>query len=261
MSVGIAARSAPLYARIAQQIAEDIEAGRYTPGSLLPPEMALCKQFGVSRITLRAALKELQLNGMVSRRAGVGTRVEAGGSREHFVLESKSLEELIQFTEELTVKVIQVDVVNCDAVLAAELGCDIGEKFTRIQNLRSPKQGPAVCLSTHYVPNLDPGQAKAFNGRFGSLATMVEHAQGASIESIRQSMDAERLNARQAKLLDVVTGEAALSRWRWYRGPQQRLIMVSHTLFPRKRYSYSFTVWRRPGRPFDPSPIALAPTV
>lgn len=249
MSLGIAAKAAPLYARIAQQLAQDIEAERYPSGSLLPTELVLCQQFGVSRITLRAALKELQVRGMVSRRAGVGTRVEAAGSQDNFVLESRSLEELIRFTEELVVNILEIDVVTCDAPLAAQLGCAVGDRLTRIQNLRAPKRGPPVCLSMHYVPNLDPKAAKAFGGRFGSLATMVEETQGSSIESIRQSMDAERLTGKQAKLLEVVRGEAALSRWRWYYGPHQRLIMVSHSLFPRKRYSYSFTVLRRSGRP------------
>lgn len=249
MSRGIAANAAPLYARIAQQLAQDIETERYPSGSLLPTEMALCKQFDVSRITLRAALKELQVRGMVTRRAGVGTRVEAAGSQDNFLLESRSLDELIRFTEELMVNILKIDVVTCDGPLATQLGCETGDRLTRIQNLRSPKWGPPVCLSTHYVFNLDPKRAQAFGGRFGSLATMVEETQGTSIESIRQSMDAERLTAKQAKLLHVVRGEAALSRWRWYYGPQQRVIMVSHSLFPRKRYSYSFTVLRRRGRP------------
>ena len=247
MSVDIAAKAAPLYARIAQQLAQDIESGRYPVGSLLPTELLLCQQFDVSRITLRAALKELQLHGMVSRRSGVGTRVEPIGSREHFVLESRSFEELIQFTEELIVKILEVDVVTCDAMLAEQLGYMTGDRLTRIKNLRAPEQGPPVCLSIHYVPNLDPARALAFGGRFGSLATMVEKTQDVSIDSIRQSMDAERLSGQQAKLLDVPRGEAALSRWRWYRDSQQRVIMVSHSLFPRKRYSYGFTVLRRPG--------------
>lgn len=249
MSVDIATRAAPLYARIAAHIAQAIEAGLYPRGSMLPSEAALCDQFGVSRITLRAALKELQLRGMVQRRAGVGTRVEATMSQDQFVLESRTLDELVQFTDTLIVRLLDVEVVVCDPTLADRLECPAGTPMTRIRNLRVPERGPPVCLSEHYAPGLDPKIASAFEGRFGSLATMVERALGIPIESIRQSMDAERLVGKQAKLLKVENGEAALSRWRWYNGPRQQPLLISHSLFPRKRYSYTFTVLRRAGPP------------
>jgi DNA-binding transcriptional MocR family regulator len=47
----------PQYALVAQRLMSAIREGRYRPGSLLPPENTLCERFGVSRITVRAAMK------------------------------------------------------------------------------------------------------------------------------------------------------------------------------------------------------------
>ncbi len=54
----------PQYALIAQQLLEDISRGRYPDDSLLPAEPELCRMFGVSRVTVRGAMRELELRGV-----------------------------------------------------------------------------------------------------------------------------------------------------------------------------------------------------
>ena len=52
-----------------------IRQGTFTPGSQLPPEMELLQMLGVSRSTLREALRSLEEQGMIIRRRGLGTFV------------------------------------------------------------------------------------------------------------------------------------------------------------------------------------------
>jgi len=47
------------YERVARELVEAISSGRYPLGSRLPTELELCAQFGASRNTVRAALREL----------------------------------------------------------------------------------------------------------------------------------------------------------------------------------------------------------
>ncbi len=54
-----------------------IENGAYTLGDRLPSEPALAQQLGISRPTLREALRLLEDEGMIVRRHGVGTFVTA----------------------------------------------------------------------------------------------------------------------------------------------------------------------------------------
>src|SRR3990170_6946003 len=63
------------YQRVQDSLAEEIARGRRSPGSRLPPERALAEHFGVSRVTLRRALSELERAGVVSRTGARGWAV------------------------------------------------------------------------------------------------------------------------------------------------------------------------------------------
>src|SRR5882757_10369397 len=60
--------------RISQSIVEQVKVlirqGRLTPGDRLPPERDLCERFGVSRVTVREALRMLESAGLVEIRVG-----------------------------------------------------------------------------------------------------------------------------------------------------------------------------------------------
>lgn len=58
---------------IAQQIREEITSGKYGSAGRLPSEALLVKRFGVSRPTAAQALRNLEREGLVERRAGSGT--------------------------------------------------------------------------------------------------------------------------------------------------------------------------------------------
>jgi len=67
--------AATLYAQIADQLTEQIRSGRLSPGARLPSEHALMAEYGVSRVTVREALKRLEAQGLVVRRRAKGTFV------------------------------------------------------------------------------------------------------------------------------------------------------------------------------------------
>ena len=66
------APSAP-YAKVKQYLKLELERGRWAPGTLMPSEAELVAQFGVSRMTVTRALRDLQTEGLVDRLQGVGT--------------------------------------------------------------------------------------------------------------------------------------------------------------------------------------------
>lgn len=68
-------QTAPLYAQVKQRLLDRIEAGELAEGAFLPPEPQLCEETGVSRITLRRAVKELCDEGILIRQQGRGTVV------------------------------------------------------------------------------------------------------------------------------------------------------------------------------------------
>ena len=89
--------NAPLYAVINRDLMSQITSGKLKPGHQLESESRLATRYGVSRMTVRQALGQLELEGLVARRHGAGT----------FVSEPKSIErhagKLAPFHEELGV--------------------------------------------------------------------------------------------------------------------------------------------------------------
>src|SRR5574341_2209335 len=63
------------HARVFTTLRHEIEAGRWKSGERLPSEAQLIRRFGLSRITVGRALRDLQIAGLVERRAGSGTFV------------------------------------------------------------------------------------------------------------------------------------------------------------------------------------------
>lgn len=63
----------PLYAQVEKRVRELIADPKYQDGALLPDEITLARTWGVSRNTMRAAMRALVDEGVLERRSGVGT--------------------------------------------------------------------------------------------------------------------------------------------------------------------------------------------
>lgn len=70
----------PLYKKIYDSIRMDIESGKLESGAQLPSEPKLAEEFDVSIITVRRAIHELVLDGLVESRHGIGSFVTPPGS-------------------------------------------------------------------------------------------------------------------------------------------------------------------------------------
>ena len=69
------ATARPLYQQIKDRIADQIATGEWLPGKKIPSENELVREFGISRMTVHRALRELAQEGHLQRVAGVGTFV------------------------------------------------------------------------------------------------------------------------------------------------------------------------------------------
>lgn len=67
----------PKHREISRHLAGAIASGKYVDGERLPSETQLVKQFGVSRPTVVRAMRDLETDGLIERRAGSGTYVRS----------------------------------------------------------------------------------------------------------------------------------------------------------------------------------------
>jgi GntR family transcriptional regulator len=73
------AAGGPLYDQIVEAVKREIAAGRLLPGSAMPSFRALAEELIVSLITVKRAYEELEREGIVVRRQGLGTFVAEQG--------------------------------------------------------------------------------------------------------------------------------------------------------------------------------------
>jgi len=78
-------RPKPKYQQIVHDLQQSIGAGEYKEGERLPSEADLVKRFSTSRLTVQRALKELQHQSLIERRAGSGTYVRRVNREERHV--------------------------------------------------------------------------------------------------------------------------------------------------------------------------------
>ncbi|MGJ3508703.1 GntR family transcriptional regulator [Enemella sp. A6] len=86
-------RRPTLVARISEELRSELAAGLHRPGARLPTETELSQRFGVSRPTVRNAIRELEALGLVTTRHGAGTfvnstQIEAGLEKLDSITES-----------------------------------------------------------------------------------------------------------------------------------------------------------------------------
>ena len=228
----------PLYLSLARTLMQDIDKGRYAVGTALPPEDSLAQRYGVSRHTVRQALRELKDDGVIWSRAGIGTIVRARSEAPRFFSGIKTVSDLLQFVEATEMHVIARGEVIADAELAAQLYCQAGQAWTEISILRKvPQQKlPLSYLQVYLRPQYADavGPQKIFKQ---PIYTMVEARFGVRIVEVRQEITAANLSRTMARALKAKEGQAAMRITRYYLDRTGAIVEVGIGHYPSGRYT------------------------
>ena len=229
----------PRYQRVADDLTKHIGTGKYPVGGYLPTEMELCRKYGISRHTVREALRQLRDAGLISRRRRIGTDVVARMPKATYRQPTNSIGDLLQYAEETQLSILETKPIVCDAALAELLECREGAKWLRVNSLRAvPGDARPVCMTTAYLDLRLPNLEQNLEALSGPISAMLERVYGIQIARIEQSIQAVRLGKRQAKLLRAVDGGPALRAIRRYYDPNGRLVELSNAIHPGERFTY-----------------------
>jgi DNA-binding GntR family transcriptional regulator len=240
------------YALVARALTEAIAEGRHPVGSILPNEFDLADQFAVSRSTVRAAMRELQASGLVSRKRNAGTRVEAlapDRSGSGFTQSLGTIEAVQQFGTETERHVQRVTDVVTDNQLAAALGCRPGRRWLCISSLRTipgDATRPPICWTDVYIDGVFADQVRArMNDHPEIFGTLVEKISGRRFGEIRQDISAVGVPEGMSAPLQAAAGAHALSIRRQYFFTSDEMAEASISIHPADRYRYSTRLMRR----------------
>ncbi|MBB3105819.1 GntR family histidine utilization transcriptional repressor [Psychrobacter luti] len=117
-------KTVPAYQRIKNAILDNIHSGKWQAGAAISTEMALAEEFGVSRMTVNRALKELSEERVLERRQGSGTFV-AQQQFNHTFVEVRNIAQDLKSAN----RDYQAQVVSKRGITAAMLNDELRRKF------------------------------------------------------------------------------------------------------------------------------------
>ena len=117
-------KAIPAYQRIKNAILDNIHSGKWQAGNAISTEMALAEEFGVSRMTVNRALKELSEERVLERRQGSGTFV-AQQQFNHTFVEVRNIAQDLKSAN----RDYQAKVVSKRGITAAMLNDELRRKF------------------------------------------------------------------------------------------------------------------------------------
>jgi GntR family transcriptional regulator len=206
------AHRVPLSTRAQEYLLGLIESGVYQPGEQLPSEKELSTQLGISRPTLREALRNLEQEGLVIRKHGVGTfvapgyelRLESGLERLESILELSTRQGM-----RLRFNALQIEEEQADAELADKLQLSPGSPLTSVRRvIMADKQPVAYMVDLVPASILCPADIdETFNGSVLDLMRRKEDLHVAQALADILALNADPL---LAKKLGIKPGQALL---------------------------------------------------
>jgi DNA-binding GntR family transcriptional regulator len=209
-STTVGAEPVPKYFRIKQAVLQRIATGVWAPGAMIPSEVELCREFGVSRTTARKAVSDLAYEGRLNVVQGKGTFVAIPKVEEHFIQRAFGIHEDMQRRGiTLTTQVLRQEVEEASPEVARRLELRRGEPVHLIVRLRFVDEEPML-ISTTYVPySLCPDLTKEDLTEC-SLYALLRDRYGLAIARGERRLEAVAADGREARLLDIALGSPLL---------------------------------------------------
>ena len=200
----------PFYFQLKKTLAEEILAGRWSPGDRLPSEPAICDHFEVSRTTVRQALAELEAEGMIQRNKGRGTFV-ADPQSTSWLLQSSAgfYEEAVRAGHTVTSKLLRRSLQVLPSWACDALELPPGNEGVTIERLRWVDDRLVMYVINHLPPRLSDAVLEA-DLASGSLYRILEDREGLEVLGGRRVVEAVTAQEELAQLLEVEAGAPLL---------------------------------------------------
>ena len=240
----------PLYHQLRSVLEERIHLGNLAPRGRLPSEFELCKEFGVSRGTVREALRELVAAGLVERHHGKGSFVSPEPPINPPPIKYTGLlEDLYDQVAKVDVRSVEIETMAGPPAVLQSLTLDPGTLLTVIRRDRHLDDQP-FAYTINFLPQsigarIDPSALRNF-----PLLRLLEERLGIEIASAEQSMRATLANAETASRLAIPIASPIMFAQRLYFGPKDRPLYMAHSFYRANRYQFTIHLkrYRKDGR-------------
>jgi GntR family transcriptional regulator len=147
-----------LYALAQDKLLNLIHSGVLAPGAQLPSQEDLASMLGVSRATIREAIRGIAQMGLINQRQGVGTFVTAGGWRINEGMEIlESLESMGKRQGWVCgSEAVKIEQIPADASLAQRFGVPEGASINKVSRIKTADGQPIASMTDYVLEHILP---------------------------------------------------------------------------------------------------------
>jgi DNA-binding GntR family transcriptional regulator len=228
---------------VAAALIEQIRNGRLRPGDRLPSEPELSRRFGVSRHTVRAALRTLYESGLATSQQGVGTTVRNAPVEPCFSYRMKSVDDLLQYAAVTPRAIYDATRVAADDAMAAWLDGAVGAFWWVVHTRRiGSAEGRAIASSRIVLRDeFGPAIALARNSDLPVFALLERHF-GVRLSEVRQVLSVAAASDEEARDLHIEPGAPVMAIERRFLDQDARLVELSRSVHPAADFRYEMKV-------------------
>ncbi|MBW7901764.1 MAG: GntR family transcriptional regulator [Rhodocyclaceae bacterium] len=215
------AQPLPLYAQIKEALREGIVDGTWRQHDRLPSESELMRSFGVSRITVRQALSDLENEQLIFKVPGKGAFVAKPRPFQESVRLQGFGEAMQRLGIAVSNRVVGIVTVAADATVAARLRVPEGSPLTEIRRVRLA-DGETVSLDVTYVRRELGERLAREDLAMRDIFVIIENDYATPLDHADLTIDAIAADAALARQLGVAVGDPLLrcERLAWTRAGQ-----------------------------------------
>ena len=230
-----------LHRQIAQELKSDIEAGAYADGDPFPSETALVDHYGVSRVTIRSALRLLQEEGLIERIRGSGTVVRSNVHRKMLAGIVDFHRETVMMGRKPSSRVLSIS--RRKSRIRERILFDISpeEEVIELRRLRFLDDVPVLLQTSSHPKDVLRG-VKASDLRDCSLYDFLKRKKGIVVREAQHVLEPFSIGPEEAALLQVPAGTAVMRAHRTSRDGRGRTLEIAENLIRGDYYKYSFSL-------------------
>lgn len=232
----------PLHVQVEDLLRRLIEKPEYQNGKLLPNEVDMAKELGISRSTVRQATNKLVYERLLIRKKGVGTKVAKNNI-------TTKLDKWSSFTHEMDEKgvpfknfSIKVAHVVPDKEIQELFNIGAGTKVLRMERLKGLESNPIVYFISYFHPRTGLSADDDFSK---PLYETLERDHHIVASLSREGISAILADKKLSTLLSVKPGDPILFRKRVVVDAGDRPIEYNLGYYRADRFTYTIDIARQ----------------
>ncbi|SEI56568.1 GntR family transcriptional regulator [Alkalibacterium gilvum] len=227
----------PLYLQLVDDLIKKIENNTYKKDEKLPSERELCEMYGMSRITVRNALQELDRDNYIYKLHGKGTFVSSKTYKQNLVNLYNFTDEMKKIGKTPQTNVLSFKTIKADKRYAERLQIEPGEEAYEIKRLRLADDDPFI-YETSYLPKYKFPDLTKEDLENSPMYKVFNEKYDVSVSKATEQFRATGLRKEEANYLKLESNQPAMMIKRFAYN-EDELIEYTVSIISGQKYYYT----------------------